>query len=341
MRHHSKFNSLNNQWFDNSVSTICFLQDIVHIGTKLRNRLLKSVTILMIGKKIASVAHLKILINQVPKALHGLVYHDICPDDRQNFNSLKKIMQPITREALAKIVPDSEATVEYIRICDEITSSLYDDNLSPLERLSLIWRSTFFLRAWRLNVQQANALKISDNFITQNTYQCIELNAKNLTILVKKFRDEGLSENFIPTIFNSQPCEETFRKMRSMGTMNFTKINFTLLELIHLIGRVELMNDIMHFKLAGHDVVFPRNPMNKTNMNSFKLPSDTEIQNVILQALNNAIDDAKNFGINVTAKEIADCKIEDISIVLNTNNQSKIDLGITASNEKYTQYDYN
>lgn len=341
MKHNSKFNSLlNNQWFDDIVSTICFLQDIVHIGTKLRNRLLKLVTVLMIGKKIASVAHLKILINKVPKDIHGIVYHDICPDDRQNYNSLKKVMQPIVREALVKNVPDSEATVEYIRICHEVTSSLYDDHLSPSERLSRIWRSTFFLRAWRLSVQRTNALNISDNFITQNTYQCIELNAKNLTILVKKFRDEGLSKHFIPTIFNSQPCEETFRKMRSMGTINFTKINFTLLELIHLIGRVELMDEIMHFKLADHDVYFPRNPVNKSNMNFFELPSDTEIQNIMLQSSNSAVDDAKKFGINITAKDIADCKIEDVSIVLNTNNQSKIDLGIAKSNEKYTQFDY-
>lgn len=70
-----KFNSPtnNNQWFDGIVPVICFLQDIVHIGTKLRNRLLNSVVFLTIGNKIASVAHSKILINKVPKAVHSKV----------------------------------------------------------------------------------------------------------------------------------------------------------------------------------------------------------------------------------------------------------------------------
>lgn len=134
MRYNSNFNSdINeNKWFSVD-SNICFLQDIVHIGTKLRNRLLDLVIFLLIGNKVVSVGHLKILINSVPKAVHGLVYSDICPDDRQNYNSLVKVMEPRVRKALAAYVLGSEGTIEFIKICDEITSSLYDDNLSPLE----------------------------------------------------------------------------------------------------------------------------------------------------------------------------------------------------------------
>lgn len=249
MIYNSKFNSQSNSknhTFDNIDETICFFQDIVHIGTKLRNRLLSSSNVLLIGDKIASVSHLKMMLNVVSKDKHGLVYSDICPDDRQNYGSLQKIMETKVRTALEEFIVGSEGTIEYIRMCQEITSSLYDDDLSPLDRLFLIWRSTFFLRACRQFITQAIDInmKLSDNFITSNAYMCIELNAKNLIILIKHFRDENLKEYFIPTILNSQPCEETYRKMRSMGTINFTKINFTLLELFHLIGRVELMNNI-------------------------------------------------------------------------------------------------
>lgn len=91
MRYNSNLNAAinENEWFGIIDPTICFLQDIVHIGTKLRNRFLDSVIFLSIGKKVASVAHLKMLINCVPKAVHGLVYSDICPDDRQNYGSLE------------------------------------------------------------------------------------------------------------------------------------------------------------------------------------------------------------------------------------------------------------
>lgn len=350
MRQCSKFNSYmeQNQWFDTSHSTICFLQDIVHIGTKLRNRLLNSSIVLHIGSKIASVAYLKMLLNLVPKDVHGLVYSDICPDDRQNYASLEKIMHPRVRQALRTNVIGSEGTIEYIRICDEITSSLYEDNLPPLERILRLWRSTFFLRACRLYIKNSNnGLKISDNFLSSNAYECIELNSKNLIVLIRKLRDEGLSEYFSPSIFNSQPCEETFRKLRSLGTTNYTKTNFTLLEIMHLISRVELMNDIVHFKLANFDVCFPRDPMRKATKNNFELPSDHDIEHIIQTASNAALNDANKFGIHLSAEDIKHCKLEDVRMEFDSEDDDDrqdgdehVDLEIASNCEIPTQIEY-
>lgn len=139
---------------------------------------------------------------------------------------------------------------------------------------------------------------------------CIELNAKNLIILTKKFRDEGLKSFFIPTIFNSQPCEETFRQMRSMGTTNYTKINFSLFELLHLIGRVELANDIMYFKLADSGVFFPRNSLRNAKFNEFDMPSDSKIEETVSTALAMAVDDAKKFRIDVSQDDIKNCLLD-------------------------------
>lgn len=333
-----------NHHFDNVDAVVCFLQDIVHIGTKLRNRLLNTLAVLLIGNKIASISHLKMLINSVPKDIHGLVYSDICPDDRQNFDSLQKIMQPKVSAALTKHIVDSEGTIEYIRICKEIISSLYDDDLPPLDRIFLIWRPTFFLRACRLFITKMtdDNFNLNNNFITSNAYMCVELNAKNLTILTKKFRDENLEKCFIPTIFNSQPCEETFRKLRSMGTINYTKINFTLLQLLHSISRVELMNDIMHFKLADADIFFPRNPLNKAKENQFSLPSDIEIENTISRALAAALEDANKFGIYVSQDDIASCAHEYNPLIVNQDHQNEddefVDLGI-ARNDGLMEYE--
>lgn len=335
MLFNSKLNSSSshNHTFIGINSTICFLQDIVHIATKLRNRLLHLLTVLVVGNKVASVSHLKLLINLVSKDQHGLVYSDICPDDRQNFDSIKRIMLPNVRAALGKYVIDSEGTVEYIRICHEITSSLYDDELSPLDRVYFIWRATFFLRAWYLHIKQSRDYKLNSNFITSNAHMCIELNAKNLVVLMKTFRNMGLEKQFVPTIFNSQPCEQTFRKFRSMGTINYTKITFTLLELIHLVGRIELMNDIMHFKLADVDVIFPRDPLKKINENSFDLPSDAEIENTISKALAVAVKDAEKFDIFISQDDIKTCPLNEASLHVNNDNENSsddefVDLGI-------------
>lgn len=289
---------------------------------------------------------MKTLLNTVPKEVHGLVYSDICPDDRQNYNSLKKVMEPKVREALAKHVVDSEGTIEYIKICHEVTSSLNEEDLEPLERIFRIQRSKFFLRAWRWFIVQNEEgnMKLNDNFISSNAYTCIELNAQNLIILAKKFRDEGLGNLFVPTIFNSQPCEETFRKMRSMGTLNYTKINFTLLELMHLVSRVELMNDIMYFKLADVDVIFPRNPLSKATENKFELPSDSDIQNTIAKALSAAINDAKRFGINVQENDIKDCDLKNDTLVFDdieqNSNDDLIDLGIASDSNDVMENDF-
>lgn len=117
------------------------------------------------------------------------MYSDICTEDRQNYDSLRKVMEPQVRVALSTHVLNSEGTIEFIHICDEITSSLYNDNSLPLERISRIWRSTFFLRAVRFGIKRksGNGFSLDENFITRNAYQCIELNAKNLVILIKNF----------------------------------------------------------------------------------------------------------------------------------------------------------
>lgn len=314
------------------------MQDIVHITAKLRNRLLNSLIVLLIGNKIASISHLKMLINLLPKDTHGLVYSDICPDDRQNYESVKKIMHPNVRTALAQHVIDSEATIEYLQICSEISSSLYDEGLSPLERVFRLWRSTFFLRACRFHIIKTDNLTLENNFITWNAYSCIENNAQNLIIIIRKFRDNGLTEMFLPTLFNSQPCEENFRKMRSMGSMNYTRINFTMLELIHLVGRVELMNDIMFFKLADSDVYFPRNPTTRKSKIKFELPTDDEIRTTVSTALNTAVLDATKFGMSVTSEEIEDCKLKKFTINLEVEHEDisseHIDLGIGSKKNK-------
>lgn len=337
MIHNSKliFSIESDQWFNDQNRSICYIQDVVHNGLKLRNRLLKPSVLLKIGEKIASLSHLKILLNRVPKDEHGLTYSVICPDDRQNYDSLVRIMQPRVKEALSKYVIGSEATIEYIRICSEVTSSLYEDNLQPIDRLFRLWRSTYFLRAWRLFIGNAETGKISSNFITRNAYACVELNAQNLVLLIKKFRENNLSELFLPTLFNSQPCEETFRKMRSMGSINFTKINFTLLELMHLVGRVEILNDIIHVKLVDYEVKFPRNRLINLSNEDIILPTDTEIEECLQQALDTAILDASNFGISVAPEDISVCELREGRITFTENILGEnIDLKIAEGIEK-------
>ncbi|XP_031623022.1 uncharacterized protein LOC116340587 [Contarinia nasturtii] len=304
--------------------TIAYMQDTIHTVLKMRNRFLSPGIILPMGTKVVSVSHLKMLINKVGKGVHGLVMKDICGDDRQNYNALKQIMKPEVTEALAEHIIDSEATIMYIKICHEISSALYEEGHLPLQRVYLIWHATFFLRAWKKWIQNSRSsiakkgeyYTVGDNFLTRNCYGCIEINANNLISLMQTFRDRNMDELFLVTLFNSQPCEEFFRQLRSMGTINFTKVNFTLLEVLHLISRVELLNECIYIKLKDMGVSFPRNKISNSGLNKFPLPSDVEIKTSIDNAQRDALLDAARFGMKIDPCDVQTCNLDDIDVFL-------------------------
>lgn len=254
-----------------------FVQDPTHIGTKLRNRLLKPSIVLPFGNKQISLAHLKILLKRCPKLIHGLTISDIDPKDRQNYSSYEKITSIRVRNALSEHVVGSEATIKYLEISHQITSSFLQYDLMPLERVYRIFNAVFFLRIWSSWLKSSHAYRTDENFITLNCYKCVEINAMNLISLMKQFRNENAHEKFLITLFGSQTCEKMFRHFRSMGTANFTKINFSMFELLNMTRRVEIKNEIDQYKLSDVDIVFPRTcHVFKTKVTN--LPTDDEIE---------------------------------------------------------------
>lgn len=297
--------------------SITFVQDCVHLAVKNRNRLLKNSILLPIGSKQVSVSHLKMLIRSVPKAVHGIVPNDICPFDRQNFATFQKVSDERVLNALETNVPDSEATVIYLRMTRMAVGAFTEDKLEPLVRVLHIFRALYFFRAWKkwLDTYDAEGGGQSttynsdeENFISRNAFGCLELNAYSLLHLIKKFRDSKQENLFRPTLCNSQGCEYIFRRFRSMSTANWTKINFTLGELLHMVGRVELQNDIAHFKLPD-DVKLPRVRNQHEEHKIFELPTDDQIRRVLGEALETALRDVAKFGINIMPEAIRTCEL--------------------------------
>lgn len=291
---------------------VSFIQDSLHLATKLRNRLLKISILLPMGLLQVSVAHLKILIKTIRKEIHGLVLSDICPEDRQNYASFEKISTNRVLTALTKYVPDSEATVKYLKLSSDFIRAFTEPDLTPLDRVLLSWRALFFFRAWHkwIKTFQSQSVKynLDENFISQNAFTCLEINAYALLHLIKKFRNANQEHLFLLGLFNSQPCESTFRQFRSMTTANWTKINFSLLELLHMISRIELQNQIAYFELS--DLAVLTRIHNRTGKHKlFQLPSDCEMRMVLEQVLEEAVLDAAKFGIIVDAEHIRHCEI--------------------------------
>lgn len=214
---------------------------------------------LPMGSYQVSVTHLKILIKTVRKEVHGLVLSHICPEDRQNVSSFEKITSERVLSALVKYVPQSEATIKYLELSRDITNAFTDVDLSPLERVHLVWKSLYFFRCWRKWISSYEFVKynLEDNFISQNAFTCLEINAYGLLHLIKKFRESNQPQLFLITLFSSQNCESTFRQLRSITTANWTKINFSMIDLLHAMSRIELQNDIAYFRLCD-TAIFPR-----------------------------------------------------------------------------------
>lgn len=289
-----RFNAINvDEYFSINSNELSYFQDPIHIATRLRNLMLKISVCLPFGNSVISISHLKFLISNVTKDKHGLTESDILPYDHQNYKSLEKIMEDRVIQCLRSYVPGSEATIVYITICKYVTSSFLDTSLEPIDRVYRIWYATYLLRIWRLHIVSSEIYTLKENFLTPSCFSCIEINAIELIKLMVKLR--AVPEMFHPNMFDSQTCERTFRQLRSMGTMNWTHINFGMLELLHLVERVELQNDIIHYKLANI-AQFPRNHLlNTTESEAPNIPSNEDIVHKIKQAMNDAIETAKQF----------------------------------------------
>lgn len=122
----------------------------------------------------------------------------------------------------------------------------------------------------------------------------------------------------MPYLFNSQSCESLFRQMRSMTTINYTKVNFSLLELFHLVGKIELLHDIMFFKLSY--ATFARVENKKKDLPVFELPTDKKIWNILNTAKNDAMEDLKSFGIYFTESDNLICEIQSVDLPENDPN---------------------
>lgn len=286
-------------WYNANIKSefVC-VQDSIHIGTKLRNRLLNTANTLIIGNNIISLNHLKILMSTIPKDEHLLSATDINVEDRMNFNAVLKISDPRIISLLLKKVPGSEATAEYLNLIRLSTSAIISKSLSVEERLYNLWYCVFFLRKWKTWLKDSK--KDNTHFITENAYICIEINAHSLLNLIINNYEKSKMLKF--HLFTSQPCESFFRTMRSQTSTHSTVVNFTLFDVFHRSKRFEMQEDIINkFK---EKIIFPRHSAKiiSTVFSENNMPNKEEIFEIIMTAKGDALKNISKFGVNHTDK---------------------------------------
>uniref|UniRef100_A0A1X7USD2 PHD-type domain-containing protein n=1 Tax=Amphimedon queenslandica TaxID=400682 RepID=A0A1X7USD2_AMPQE len=245
------------KWLCTKLHHILGVQDMVHIGVKMKSRLLKPSIILPMGHFIATPAHLHILVTLYGKEVHGIRQKDLDHKDKQNFAAVEHLIK--CSKHLSNI-PDAIATKCYLELIDSAINSYLDKSFTPKKRLSEIWFATFFLRYWRQWIMLHRSFTIKDNFITSNCYTCIEINAHSLLSYIIMLRNDNYSpEHFTPYIMGSQSCEKLFRSLRSMSSTFSTVINFSMLGLLERLHKLVIKEDIeSQSERNSHQIKFPR-----------------------------------------------------------------------------------
>lgn len=160
-----------------------------------------------------------------------------------NFESIDSLSAPCVTDLLEN--EEFKATQRILIITRYILDSFLDKSISIERRVYLLWYATFFLRLWRSWIKEHNTYNLSKNWLTSNTYVCIELNAHALLILIEKCRQNENHDTLLSWLYSSQPCERFFRQTRSMTSTYETKVNFDMLDILRRKHRIQALNDIV------------------------------------------------------------------------------------------------
>lgn len=242
--------------FDPNLPTV--FQDTVHISTKLKTRMLNERISLQMGNQVVSASYVKTLIETFSKDKHllclshlqGKIFNcetnilslPVLGNDKMNFEAIDKMASDNVIQLL-KEIPDAEATAQYLFLTRCILNSFLAKDITAEKRVYLMWYVTFFCRLWRYWLT-ANKKRLQSTFLTTNAYTCIELNAHGLLLMIHKLRSTDNPELFLPWLYSSQPCEKLFRQARSMSSTFSTMVNFSLLETLRRLKRIQALHEI-------------------------------------------------------------------------------------------------
>lgn len=140
------------------------------------------------------------LLQHFRKDQHCLTQSTLNPVDRQNYSSAVRMCSDKVIDLLKVKVPNSSGTVAFLMIMRNIIDAFSPNDISPLQRIHKMWYTVFLFQIRRRFICKTNGLKLKNNFITQNAYSCVELNAHNLILIMLHLKNQNL-ENFFLCLF--------------------------------------------------------------------------------------------------------------------------------------------
>ena len=149
--------------------------------------------------------------------------------------------------------------------------SVLDVKLSTEKRHYALWYSVFFFRLWRAWLLKHEVYSIEHNFVTLNSYVCVEINAHGMYNMILYHIDKGSFEDFFPYMYSSQPCESYFRLLRSFTPTFSTMVNCDVLEALHKVKRVEQLVNASNTINEEFPINYPRKSQFRSSFDQLDL----------------------------------------------------------------------
>lgn len=261
-----------------SLSTICiFFQDISHIISKLRTRLLETSVPMRVGNFKISLATLKCILSDEPSIGCFIKKTDICSDDKMDVDAGKRIC---SKEVINRV---TEPGLKFLlQLMNDLVDAFENVELSASEKIKKIWIVCLSLRGWRQHIKKDQKRKMKE-FIALPTYIAIEINAHHLINFYRHLRETQRLELFkYLHLLSSQICEDFFRKLRSMNTFHWTCINMSMLDVCYKIKRINAIYELE--KNLENEILLARYDKKPILNNNVEYLDDNDIKNILIEA---------------------------------------------------------
>ena len=319
-------------------------QDMVHLLAKFRTRVLMPSNIIVMGNEVACRGQFQELLKSFAKSKHGLTKQIIENKDKQNYKSIEILLKDEVTEALEEINSrmQTKGTITYLWTMRNIRDAFFDRGISPLKRISLMWKSVFFLRIWRKWLHD-NGYSASDHFVTQNVFVCTELNGHMLINTIYNVI-EGVFPADALRVWNcgSQGCEQVFRLLRSMTPTFSTVVNFSMKGVLERAHKLNFLASVE----ASEDIIFPRAQrrllqLKEETEETLKVPSLDEITECIQESKREAVKRAEALGMVLPSYNDKDLLFSDNNTFLTNafDNDLEDDLTFTDLGDSSTSCD--
>ncbi|KAJ8681009.1 hypothetical protein QAD02_016796 [Eretmocerus hayati] len=301
---------------------ICIQDPVTSVVSKLFNRFLLSTTTLTIGEHGANLGNLADLVDDFPKDKHQLTHVMLSPKKDFNLETVVKVCHSRVIKLL-KNIPESEGTVEYLKLMNMILHSYLSTKMSPLMRIYCMWYPVFFLRLWHTSLGEPTDNSVIEKFIPFDTYVSIEINAHSLVnLILKNMNKPNPDQSLLLWQCSTKICKELFKMLRTPDCYYRHAVNCTPLEALRKVQRIELIDDIITYDYSrdGEKLNFPKTkplkvPYEKITVNSLcvNLEKDPIMnQELTISAVQSVIDRAKQDAFQQILKlGVNNVKIED------------------------------